>query len=145
MKTLAYSVCHGPLTGTDPSSSLDVGAVFTLQPFTSVTGVHFRARLPFLTGTNQTAGAVIQDQGHPRGTDGGLLGALASPRTGLGPGKCKNLCGKDILKSVKLTKSSQPAQYDISKRFLTEKIVIKYSDDLKVMFAVSLKSLLTVI
>ncbi len=73
-----------PLTGTDASPLVDVGCVFTLQPFTCVTGVHFRADLPFLAGTHQAADAVIQDQGHPRGAHGGLLRALASPRTHLG-------------------------------------------------------------
>lgn len=73
------------LTGTDACPPVDVGGVFTLQSFPCVTGVHVRADLPFLTGAHQAAGAVIQDQRHPRETHGGLLRALASPRTRLGP------------------------------------------------------------
>lgn len=83
------------LTQTDASPLADVYPVFTLQPFTCVTGVHFRAHLTFLTGTHQAAGAVIQDQGHPGETHGGLLWALASARTPLGPGKCKHLGGNE--------------------------------------------------
>lgn len=89
--------CPGPLTHTDASPLVDVGFVFTPQPFACVTGVHFRADLPFLTGTHQAAGAVIQDEGHPRETHRGLLRALASPRTHLGPGHCEHL-GKKINK-----------------------------------------------
>ena len=83
--------CPGPLTSTDSSPLVDTGGVFTLQPFPCVTGVHVRAHLPFLTGTHQAAGAVIQDQRHPGETHGGLLRALASPRTRLGPDQREHL------------------------------------------------------
>lgn len=83
------------LTCTDTSPLVDVSCVVTLQPFTCVTGVHFRAGLSFLTGTHQAAGTVVQDQGHPRETHGGLLRALASPWTRLGPDYCKQLGGKE--------------------------------------------------
>lgn len=83
------------LTCTDAGPLADVSCVFTLQAFACVAGVHLRANLPFLAGTHQAAGAVVQDQGHPRETHGRLLGTLASPRTHLGAGQSKHLGGKE--------------------------------------------------
>lgn len=74
------------LTDTDACPLVDVSAVFTLQPFTRLAGVHLGAHLPSLTGAHQTAGTVVQDQGNARVTHRGLFRALASPRTHLGPG-----------------------------------------------------------
>lgn len=91
-----------PMSGADPSPLVDVGRVFTLQPFTRVTGVHFRADLSFLTGTHQAAGAVVQDQGHPGETHGGLGRALASTGTHLGPCQCKHLCCEEEEKKSSL-------------------------------------------
>lgn len=78
--------CHCPLTSTDARPSVDIHRVVTLQTSLCVTGVQVGADLPLLPGTHQAADAVVQDQGHPRGAHGWLLGALASPRTHLGPG-----------------------------------------------------------
>lgn len=77
-----------PLTDTDTSPSVDVDGVITLQPFMGVTGVQLRADLALLAGTNQAAGAVIQDQGHPGGACRDLSGTMASSRTHLGPDWC---------------------------------------------------------
>lgn len=76
----------GTLTNTDARPLADVFGVVTPQPFTRVAGTHVRACLPSLTGANQAAGAVIQDQGHTRRTHGGLIWTLTSTRTVLGPG-----------------------------------------------------------
>lgn len=76
----------GLLTNTDARPLVDVCGVFTPQPFTRVAGIHVRTWLPSLTGAHQAAGAVIQDQGHPGGTQWGLIRALTSTRTDLGPG-----------------------------------------------------------
>lgn len=108
--------CHHPLTSTDTGPLVDIGSVFTLQPFTCVTGVHFRTDLPFLTGTHQAADAVIQDQGHPGETHGGFLRALASPRTHLGPGKCKHLGGKE----------NEPLAYMLLSLFLSKERINQY-------------------
>ena len=82
-----------PLTCTDADPL--VSCVITLQTFTSVTGVHLRAGLSLLTGAHQAAHTVVQDQGHPRETHGGLLRTQASPRTCLGPDHCKHLSGRE--------------------------------------------------
>lgn len=76
----------GTLTNTDTRPLADVFDVVTPQPFMGVAGAHVRACLPSLTGTHQTAGTVIQDQGHTRGTHGGLIWTLTSTRTVLGAG-----------------------------------------------------------
>lgn len=92
---ILHNIVSGcPLTGTDTGPPVDLGGVFTLQPLPCVAGVHFRADLPFLTGTHQAADAVIQDQRHPWETHGGLLRALASPRAHLGADYCKHLGGR---------------------------------------------------
>lgn len=92
-EVIYHSVCVGGvmLTNAKAGPLADVCGVVTPQPFPRVAGVHVRARLPPLTGAHQAAGAVIQGQGHPGGTHGGLLRALASTRTDLGPGQSQHL------------------------------------------------------
>lgn len=76
----------GTPTSTDTRPLADVFGVVAPQPFPRVAGAHVRAWLPSLTGAHQAAGAVIQDQGHSRGTHGGLIWTRTSTRTVLGPG-----------------------------------------------------------